>query len=121
MSSVALGLLRQELLTDESADEMTSPPALVLGFSNLTVYVIGSGTTSSGVVTIETADFDPAHAAAELYDGTWSPITTVNASDVDGDKQKAVTVSNAPYTYVRTRISTAIGGGGSISTVLVAV
>lgn len=121
MSSVAIGLLRVPQLTAEIADETTSEPLLVLGYTNHTVYVIGDGTTSSGVITIETADYNPAKAAEELYADTWSPITTVNASDVSGGKQKAITISNAPYTFVRTRISTAIGGGGSISTVWVAV
>jgi hypothetical protein len=121
MSSVALNYNRTPLLTDESADETTSEAVLVLGYPNLSLYVIGSGTTSSGVITIETADYNPSTAAASLYAGTWSPITTVNASDVSGDKQKVISISNAPYTWVRTRISTAIGGGGTISTVLVAV
>jgi hypothetical protein len=94
---------------------------LVLGYSNLSIYVKGADTTSSGVVTIETADYDPANAADVIYTGTWSPITTVNASDVSGGKQKVITISNIAYTWVRTRISTVIGGGGTVSTTLVAV
>lgn len=121
MSSVALNFLRIPLLSAESADETTSDAVNVLGYSNLTFYIIGADTTSSGVVTIETADYEPARAAQDAYAGTWSAITTVNASDVSGGQQKAITVSNAPYTWVRTRISTAIGGGGTISTVVVAV
>jgi hypothetical protein len=45
----------------------------------------------------------------------------VNASDVSGGKQKVVTISNIAYTWVRTRISTVIGGGGTVNTTLVAV
>jgi hypothetical protein len=45
----------------------------------------------------------------------------VNASDVSGGKQKVITISNIAYTWVRTRITTVIGGGGTVSTTLVAV
>ncbi len=121
MAAGPLNYLRIPLLKLESADETTSTPVLVLGYSNLSVYVIGKDTTSSGVVTIETADYDPANAADQLYAGSWSPITTVNASDVTGGAQKVITISNIAYTWVRTRISTVIGGGGTISTTLVAV
>ena len=121
MAAGPLNYLRIPLLKLETVDETTSTPVLVLGYSNLSIYVTGAGTTSSGVVTIETADYDPANAADALYAGTWSPITTVNASDVSGGKQKVITVSNIAYTWIRTRISTVIGGGGTISTTVVAV
>jgi hypothetical protein len=121
MAAGPLNYLRVPLLRAETVDETASVPVNVLGYSNLSIYVIGADTTSSGVITIETADYDPANAADQFYTDTWSPITTVNASDVSGDKQKVITISNIAYTWVRTRISTVIGGGGSISTVLVAV
>jgi hypothetical protein len=121
MAAGPLNYLRIPLLKLETVDETTSTPVLVLGYSNLSFYISGVGVTSSGVVTLETADYDPANAADALYAGTWSPITTVNASDVSGDKQKVITISNIAYTWVRTRISTVIGGGGTVSTTLVAV
>jgi hypothetical protein len=121
MAAGPLNYLRVPLLKLETATAAVCTPVLVLGYSNLSIYVKGADTTSSGVVTIETADYDPANAADVIYTGTWSPITTVNASDVSGGKQKVITISNIAYTWVRTRISTVIGGGGTVNTTLVAV
>ena len=77
--------------------------------SSVTVWITGTGTTSSGVVTLEEAA-DPGYA------GTWSSITTVNASDVTGGATKAIHLPAfaTPY-YLRVRISTTIGGGGTIA------
>ena len=116
---IAIGGLRIPLLGAETASGAVSEPVNMLGYQNMSIYVTGTGTTSSGVVTIETADINPAFLAAG-YTGTWSPITTVNASDVSGGKQKVITVSGIAYCFVRTRITTIIGGGGTISTALVA-
>ena len=115
-----IGGVRVPLLTASIADETTSPPVNVFGCQQITVYVTGAGTTSSGVITLEEADFEPSTAAASLYAGTWSSITTVNASDVTGGAQKAVHFTAGSYMWVRARISTVIGGGGSVSAVLVA-
>lgn len=116
------GPLRVVLLDHQIDDETTSQPCAVHPYQALTVYVKGYGTTSSGVITIEEADFDP--ATEGIYSGTWSSIATVNASDVTGGKQLAYHIGGPgglfSYSYVRTRISTVIGGGGSVSTVLVA-
>lgn len=117
-----LGFLRVPLLNDASVDETTSTPVNCLGYTYITIYLTGNGTTSSGVITIEEADFNPSN---ELnYTGTWSEIGTMNASDVDGGKQLAYHVGGPggafAFSQVRTRISTAIGGGGSVDTVLVA-
>lgn len=120
MAEVGLGSLRVPLLSAETVDETTSVAVNCLGYKEIAIYVTGTGTTSSGVITIETADYNPAKAAAELYAGTWSAITTVNASDVTGGAQKHVPLTDSAYMWIRTRISTAIGGGGTISTTLVA-
>lgn len=112
-----VGCLRVEALTAAVDDETTGAPIKVLGWPWLAVYVTGTGTTSSGVITIETADFDP--STASTYTGTWSAITTVNASDVTGGAQKYVALTVAAYTQIRARVSTAIGGGGSVSVVVV--
>lgn len=114
------------LLKDQTVDETTSKWVDVRGRQLITFYVSGTGTTSSGVITLEEclAVGDPANANQEplqYYPGTASPIYDVNASDVTGDKQKAIHVSPASYGFVRARISTVIGGGGSISVGLVAV
>lgn len=113
-----LGSLRVPLLNAQTVDETTSGGVDCSGFYALAVYVIGSGTTSSGVITIEEADMEPSTLASAYYAGTWSAITTVNASDVTGGAQKVIHLPVGAYAFVRTRISTAIGGGGNISTVL---
>lgn len=121
MASPGLGVLRVPLITAQLADETTSAPVNCLGYTHLTIYITGAGTTSSGVITIEEADYNPASAAADFYTGTWSSITTVNASDVTGGAQKAVHLTVSSYMWVRARISTVIGGTGTVSAVLVAV
>lgn len=110
-----IGKLRVPLLAAQTVDETTSLPVDCSLFANVVVYISGSGTVSSGVVTIEEADYAD---NAVAYTGTWSEITTVNASDVTGGAQKAVHLSVGAYGWVRTRISTVIGGGGSVTTVL---
>lgn len=123
MAAPGLGLLRVPLLTRETADETTSQPVNCLGYTALTVYVIGSGTLASGVITIEEADFNP--STESTYTGDWSTIATVNATDVSGGKQLAYHIGGPgglfAYSQVRTRISTGVTGGGNISTVLVGV
>ena len=108
-------LLRQVALpAGTSADETMSTPIDLSGLSQAVVWVTGAGVTSSGVVTLEEADYDPAKEAA--YGGTWSAITTVNASDVTGGATKAVHLpAYALPRWLRVRVSTAIGGGGSIT------
>lgn len=104
------------LLNAQVADETTSEAVRVSGYANITVYIIGAGTLSSGVITIEQAFIEPRQAAT--YTGTWSAITTVNATDVTAGQQKAIHLTVAAYNHIRTRISTVIGGGGTISTAL---
>jgi hypothetical protein len=114
------GYLRWPQLNAAITDE-TDPgaPAPCHGFPYVSVYITGTGTTSSGVVTVETADYDP-QSVTNGYAGTWSAVTTINASDVTGGAQKLVALTTASYAFIRTRVTTAIGGGGSISTVIVA-
>lgn len=109
--------LRIVLLDAKTAG--TSVPVDVRAYTHLTAYVKGTGTTSSGTVVIETADYDP--KAEPVYSGTWSELTTVNASDVSGGAVKAVSFTARAYCMVRHRIGTSIGGGGTVSTTLVAV
>ena len=105
------------LIAAKSADETCSQWIDVRGRTHLTFYVIGNGTTSSGVITLDESVF----VGDQPYGGTPSAITTVNASTVTGDNQSAIHVAVGSYGWVRARISTAIGGGGTISVVLVAV
>ena len=106
------GVSRFLSLPDAADDETTGVPFDASGYPYLTFWIKGTGTTSSGVVTIEEADYDP--KVETVYSGTWSSITTVNASDVSGGKQKAVHVTANTH-WVRPRISTAIGGGGTVA------
>ena len=120
-----LNFQRVPCLTAQTVDETTGPSINVLGYTALTFYVIGTGTIASGVITFEEADINPSKLAAEDYAGMWSEIGTVNAADVTGGAQLAYHVGGPgglfAYSFVRARISTAIGGGGDISVVLVAV
>lgn len=96
-----------------TADESMSTPIDLTGLSQAAVWITGTGTTSSGVITLEEADYDP--AKQPIYGGTWSLITTVNASDVTGGVTKAIHLpAFALPRWLRVRVSTAIGGGGSI-------
>lgn len=83
--------------------------------ARLTVYVIGTGTTSSGVIEIEEAYYDAEHGAPQ-YAGTWSTLQTINASTVTGGAQQAFHFDGS-FWAVRVRISTVIGGGGTITAV----
>lgn len=110
---------RQVALNAVTVDETTGSPINCAGYPYLVAYVTGTGTTSSGVITFEEADYsDEPYNNAVPYTGTWSSITTVNASDVTGGAQKAIHFTVAAYGWVRARISTAIGGGGSITVVM---
>ncbi|HEX7936766.1 MAG TPA: hypothetical protein VF573_27345 [Paraburkholderia sp.] len=104
------------LLIDAITDETLGQRVDCSGRPNIVIYAKGTDTTSSGVITIEECDYNP--AVEQDYTGTWSSIATVNASDVTGGAQKAVHLALGAYGFVRARISTAIGGGGSVSVVL---
>ena len=112
------GPLRVTLLDDQTVDETTSQGINVEGYTALAFYVQGEGTINAGVVTLEESVDDP--DTQNIYGGTWSSIGTVTASDVSGGKQKATHATVGAYGRVRARISDAIGGGGTVSVVLVA-
>jgi hypothetical protein len=109
---------RVVLFTGVTDDETLSQSVQCAGCPNVTVYLIGTGVTSGGTITIEEAEYDTDDT---MYVGTWSIIGSAhNASDVSGGKQKAVHLSVGAYAHVRARVSDAITGGGSIAAVLVA-
>ncbi len=89
----------------------TGQAVLVAGYQNLVLYLTSSGTTSGGVVTIE-------EASDIGYGGTWSSVTTVNASSFSGGATVAYHFPVSAYGAIRARISSAITGGGSIAVVL---
>jgi hypothetical protein len=110
---------------DVSADETYGQWIDVRGCTAVTFYVLGKGTTSSGVITFEETapkDFSvfPFLPSAPVDVGNYPSITTLNASVVSAGLQQAVHLQIAAYAFVRARISTAIGGGGTISCGVVA-
>ncbi len=113
------------LLKDAIDDETLSKWIDVRGRTHLVFYITGTGTTSSGVVTLEEMLplYNPTNELEDpqYYSGTPSAITTVAASTVTGGTQVAVHLGVGGYGFVRARISTVIGGGGSIAADLVAV
>lgn len=115
----APGYLRWPQLNNAIADE-TDPgaPAPCYGFPYVSIYVSGSDTIASGVLSVETADYDP-QIVTNGYAGTWSTITTINAADVTGGATKMVSLTPAAYGFIRVRITTVIGGGGSVSATVV--
>lgn len=107
---------RSKTLDAKIDDETLGMPIDCAGYPNVSFWLTGNGTTSSGVITIEEADWDALHD--QPFSSTWSVITTVNASDVSGGVQKAVHLATASYAFVRARISTVIGGGGSVTVIV---
>ena len=114
--------LRVTLLANQTADEATSQGIDVEGLTNLTFYLIGTGTLDSGSVTYEESTDSPTAPDSPYSAGTWSIIgSAVAANDVTGGKQKATRATAGAYHRVRARIDTVIAGaGGSVSVVLVA-
>lgn len=111
----AQGPSRVVSLLNKIADETIGAYFHAYQSPYVVAYVKGEGDISSGVITIEEADWD--NDKEPPYDGTWSTITTVDASEVDGNKQKAIHLPVGCYNYLRARISTVIGGGGNVSLV----
>lgn len=117
-------IVAEALPAGSSADETLGPWINVLGCTNVSFYPVSVGTTSSGVITYE--ECGPRDvttlplAPIGLDTGKYSAITTQNASAFTGTAQQAVHITNASFLFVRARISTAIGGGGTIGIVCVA-
>ncbi len=110
--------------TAQSADETLGPWVDVRGCQNVAFYLVGTGTTSSGVISFEeAAPLDVTVVPWTVYGaatGNYSLIATQNASDVSAGVQLGVHLASRAYFYVRARISTIIGGGGTVTCNLVA-
>jgi hypothetical protein len=119
VSSPGLGYLRDTQLSVATALNTVAFGRSVQGYGSVAIYVIGAGTITGGTVMIETADYAQASEQAG-YGGTWSPVLPVPAVNVTGNAQQMIVLPPAPYSYVRTRVSSAITGGGSVSTTLLA-
>ncbi len=113
--AAGFGPFRVTSLAAAITDETLGVPVDCHGWPYLVAYIKGTGTTSSGVITFEEADWDP--QTDPIFPGTWAPITTVNASDVTGGLQKSLHFPEGAYAFIRARVSTVIGGGGSVTVV----
>lgn len=80
--------------------------------AGVTIYCEGTGTITSGVITIEESR-DTATA------GAWSSLTTITGTNITAGAVEAVHLTGV-YIAVRARISTTIGGGGSVTCELLA-
>ena len=120
------GTIRQQQFPASTADETYGTWVNVSGCAYVVFYITGVGTTSSGVITFEECapvdlSIDPPVIPSGPQDiAGYAPITTYNASNVTAGLQGAVHLPAAAYCFVRARISTVIGGGGTISVGLVA-
>lgn len=109
--------LTTTLLNAVSADETFSRPVDVRGYTHIVVYVIPNGTVSSGVVKINEACIDP--DTDQIYSGTWVQVgSDISPASATGIAVLHLTV--AAYSHLQARVSTAIGGGGTVTVVLVA-
>lgn len=115
MSSPGHGQKSITLFENVTADETQSQQFDVRGYEFIKLYVKATGTVSSGVLVLE--DFP----SGNLY-GTGAPVagTPLDFSSVSLTNGVYYTVMfyEAAYGYVKAHITTAIGGGGSISAYL---
>ena len=77
----------------------------------VTLYCAGTGTISSGTITIE-------EAHTSTYSGTWSQLATVASTNISTAVQAVHLTGN--YLFIRARISNNVSGGGNVTVTLVA-
>lgn len=98
----------------------TGPAVFVGGYNNLTVYITGTGTVSSGTLLIEEAYWDESQGYTAAYTGTWSQIKSLTGgTDFGTNAQTGYHLTTSAYSHVRARISSNIGGGGNITVWLI--
>jgi hypothetical protein len=86
------------------------------GYRSFSIQIIPTGTVSSGVVTFEGSNDNTTFVATPLYDvnsPNTAPVTTI--SPTTGVNRFMAGAVN--YRYIRARISTVIGGGGSLQAI----
>ena len=118
--TVPFAPLRVVCFTDQTADETLGPWIPVRGATNITFYCSSTGTTSSGVISFEEATQITTDLNGPVFGagtGGYGLVSTATVSDFTGGLQKAYHLPTAAYGFVRARISTAIGGGGSVTVV----
>ncbi len=104
-----------KLLNDSIDANTTSTAVDVLDATALTLLVEAGANVSSGVVTLE-------GALTSDYSGTWASLTTATtnaASKTFLANLDTGDTASVPVPYVRARISTVIGGGGSVDVYLI--
>lgn len=111
------GAPQNVVMLDEVIDDETfSRPIDVRGYTHIAVYVIANGTVSSGAVTINEACIDPANGLP--YSGTWVAVGSALSPSTGTVVVAHLTV--AAYSHLQARVNTAIGGGGTVTVVMVA-
>lgn len=100
----------------QSADETFSQPIDVIGYTHLVAYMFANGTVTSGAVTFLEGAIDP--DTDQPFSGTWATIGSAVTAPTTGIST-ATHFTVGAYSHIQARISTAIGGGGSISVVFV--
>lgn len=114
-----VGNIRFTSMTAVITDEVRGAIFDATAYPYITAYAKGTGTTSSGKISFEEADY----AQSEFpYTGTWSLLPStydVAATGLSGGQQTAVRFPVGKYRYIRPFIETAIGGGGSVDVVFV--
>ncbi len=106
-------------LSAQSVDETTGAAVNAGEWGMVAVAVQGNGTVTSGVVTIEEAVYGMVGTTqVPFYTGTWSTITTVDVSSLS-NVQTVIHLAKSAFSHIRTRISTVIGGGGTITTFII--
>lgn len=100
-------VVHKKLIENKIAADVagTIGPAFLSRVRELSFYVVFGTGTASGVITIEAAPH-------EAYAGTWASLQTVTWSAADKAHHVAIT---GVHLALRARISTVIGGGGSVS------
>ena len=97
------------LIDRATADETPSIPFQILsGHTDACVTFTSEGTTSSGNILIEESDLPS-------YTGTWSQVATQTAAGFTGSAKLCTHVQFGAGLWVRARINTVIGGGGTVT------
>ncbi len=101
-----------------AATQGISAPVAVKARDQVVVYFKSTSTTSSGTFKIEEADYDP--SVEPVYAGTWSQVgADVLASAFTGGAAQAIHLPQAAYGNLRVRQTVDVGGGGSVTVVMV--
>lgn len=95
-------------------DETFSQPIDVIGYTHIVAYIIANGVVSSGAVTYLEGLIDP--DTDQPFAGTWATIGSAVTAPTTG-LMAATHFTVGAYSHIQARISTAIGGGGSVTVV----